>query len=254
MIAHRPQLPEQPLKVVTAEFEGYPCRLALGPGGEDHVFADDFADGIGSDMNSSVKALHNKLSVVKPVLLDGEVVHVRLITARNIYYLCQLNPSPRFDAFRQRVADILDQVHRTGSYVAPGAARPPVPDEFARDPIIALRMRQLAMEELARQADAKSDRALAVAKEAHQIAIGEDGFRTLSEHAARKGFSPPNAILKQEGIDLSDRLRRAGRGHLIHPVKRDPGAHNSHPANAYDVSVLDREWWPDFARRQRYAS
>lgn len=57
------------------------------------------------------------------------------------------------------------------------------------------------------------------------------------------------ALLADEGRHWAPLLRNSGRGHLVSKEKRNPGAWNKFSSNAYEVEWLERQWWPQFARK-----
>jgi hypothetical protein len=180
----------------------------------------------------------------------------------DIYQFAQMANVPEFDAFRAKMARVAEALRTQGYYVEPSAAIDPVLP--GGDPVEAQLLMMLDIHRQQRQDRARLEAleastrreieaVAAEAREAKQIAIGEDGFMTLSEFCARKGYrSVSKEVLKAEGSALRARLDSQGRRHLYHPVKRDPGAHNSHPARPWSVVMLESEWWPSFARRMKF--
>lgn len=245
-------------RVSRRAFGRHVVGVAVADDGSALILFDDMASALRlGGKGGELAGGFDRFGVMIQAEIDGQVRWVRAIDEDDLTELLMVCQSPEAIPFRRWALGVLKDVRENGYHIAPVLAENPL---IAQAELIIKMIRdQEATKRLAEEAKALAIGAhgnLAevrdIAQSAKLLALGEDGFLTLSEYAARKGYTPSQEILKDEGWKLAKWLRQTGQKHHISSEKRNPGANNSHPVNAYRVPILDQCWWPDFAQRMGY--
>jgi prophage antirepressor-like protein len=247
------------------------------------MYVEDAINALGRDnFGTKLSALFSRYGHEILVEENGAVRCIRVATETEVYNLVFQCDSQRADEFREFAGRVLEEVRRTGFYIAKPApaqtssslstaAIRAICDQMdvmnaeiviARSESMAARCESSAAIAEIAVVRAESVKATQTANQAMKIARNDDDFYTLSHYVnnlKRKHISTKETI--DWGYWLWRELKRLGRLGAIHPTKvynpqdKDefgnllPGAR---AANRYHVSVLDGILWPKLCQQKRW--